>query len=169
MPNADRAFINAEQRCFDWIKEKLADIDGGITGFVGELPIKMSDRGAVVSERQMWCFGFTGQTETFGSNVGFPSQCHRVSASFRAMVTKRETALAIIGRLRTILPGSPGALVQRMNIESGMSLGRDTVELANDQERGGLYRVHLIDQPLWVQFSNDDELIGYQGNWNDEV
>jgi len=163
MATADRAFINAEQRTFDWLSTALADIDGGIKGFIGELPITMSDRGYVVNERQMWCFGLTGQGETMESNVGNPVHCHLATATFRGMFETRQTALRICGRLRNILPAQVAPLVQRLNIAEGLLISRDMVELANDQDTGGLYRVWLVEQPLWVQFSNDDEEIGYTG------
>lgn len=164
MATADRSFINAEQRAYTWLKGQLADIDGGINGYIGELPIALGDKHPVVRERQMWMFAFTGQNETMTANVGQPAQCHKATAVFRAMLEERETALLIIGRLRQILPGEIHAKVQRLDLLPGLSgPSRDTVELQNDQSIGGLYRVWLIEQPLWIQFSNDDEEIGYEG------
>jgi hypothetical protein len=164
MPTADLALINAEQRAFDWLKAQIADIDGGISGYVGEFPITLSASGFAVNERQMWMFAITTQNETMMSNVGNPVHCHLVMCNFRAMVEKRSTALMIAGRLRTILPAQPAALVQRLAIQPGLTIGRDTVELANDQDIGGTHRVWVIDQPLLMQFSNDDEQIGYEGD-----
>ena len=163
MATADRAFINAEQRTFDWLVTELADIDGGIKGFIGELPITMAAGGPIVNERQMWCFSLTGQSEFMPSNVNNPVHCHLAAATFRAMTATRQTALRLCGRLRNILPAQIAPLVQRLNLSEGLTISRDTVELANDQDTGGLYRVWLVEQPLWVQFSNDDEEIGYTG------
>lgn len=166
MATADRAFINAEQRVFEWLEPHIAEIDAGINGYVGELPITLSDRNYLVGERQMWCVAIVNQTETMQSNIGSPVHCHRAGMVFRAMVEKRETALKLIGKLRTVLPDEVEAgKVQRLDYVQGMTIGRDTVELANDQDVGGLYRVWLVEQPLEVQFSNDDEQIGYEGDY----
>lgn len=86
------------------------------------------------------------------------------TATFKAMVSSRKTALYMLGRLRKIMPAAVADTVQRIAIEPGASIIRDTVELSNDQEAGGLYRVWLIEQPLMIQFSNDDEDISYEGN-----
>jgi hypothetical protein len=164
MATADLAFINAEQRCFEWLRDLIADIDGGISGYIGELPITMGEAHALVGERQMWMFAITGQNDTMTANTGQPPRCHKAMATFRAMVATRKTALLLAGRLRSILPDQVAATVQRLDISEGMQLTRDVVELKNDQETGGLLRVWLVEQPMWVQFSNDDEIIGYSGN-----
>lgn len=163
MATADLAFVNAEQRIFDWLKIHMAEIDAGLNGYLGELPISLGDRHYLVNERQMWSFAITGQNETLSSNIGSPVHCHRCTASIRAMVETRQTALKIAGRLRTLLPAQIAATVQRLDYVAGMTIGRDTVELSTDQDEGGLYRVWLVEQPLEVQFSNDDEQIGYEG------
>lgn len=160
---SDLAFINAEQRCFEFFKPIMIDIEEGIAGYIGELPISVGQAGYVVSELQMWCFAITGQADTMTTGIGQTAHCHKALASFRAMVSNRKTALLIIGRLRKFLPAGVHANVQRLDIMEGMTLGRDTVELSNDLERGGLHRVWLVEQPMWIQFSNDDENINYEG------
>lgn len=162
--SADFAFINAEQRCYEWLKNRLADIDGGISGYIGELPISIGDASFQAYEKQMWMFAITGQGETMTSPVNQPVACHLAQAHFRAMVSTRKTAMLLLGRLRSLLPAQIAPTVQRMHIEPGLAIGRETVELSNDQETGGLYRVWLIEQPLTVQFSNDNEDISYEGN-----
>ena len=164
MATADLAFINAEQRVFDWLETELADIDGGVSGYIGELPITMGEAHPLVTERQMWMFALNVQTDLMTGNIGQQAQCHKCNATFKAMLATRETALRFIGRLRTLLPDEVAPTVQRLDLMEGMSVSRDVVELANDQSTGGLLRVWLVDQPLWVQFSNDDETIGYSGN-----
>lgn len=159
MATAERAFINAERRAFDWLKVQIADIDGGISGYIGELPISINAAGFSVGERQMWSFAITGQNDTMLSNVGSPVHCHLAASTFRAMVESRQTALRLAGRLRDILPAQVSDTVQRLAIQPGLSIGRDTVELSNDQDIGGNYRVWLIEQPMLIQFSNDDEII----------
>ena len=164
MATADLAFINAEQRCFEWLKDKLADIDGGVSGYIEELPITMGEAHPLVTERQMWMFALTVQTDLMTGNIGQPAHCHKCTATFKAMVATRQTALRFVGRLRTLLPDEVAPTVQRLDLMEGLNISRDTVELSNDQEQGGLHRVWVVDQPLWVQFSNDDEIIGYSGN-----
>jgi hypothetical protein len=164
MANADLAFINAEQRCFEWLRDLIADIDGGMAGYIGELPITMGEAHPLVEERQMWMFSITGQNDTMTANTGQFPHCHKAMASLRAMVATRKTALLLVGRLRSILPDQVAGTVQRLDISEGLQITRDVVELKNDQDIGGLLRVWLVEQPMWVQFSNDDEIIGYAGN-----
>ena len=164
MATADRAFINAEQRAFNWLETKLSDITAGANGYIGELPIALGEQHPVVKERQMWMFGITGQNETMSSNVGNPVHCHKATAIFRGMFETREMALNIVGSFRSFLPAQVHSLVQRLDYSEGLTIGRDVVELRNDQDKGGLHRIWIVEQPLWIQFSNDDETIGYEGN-----
>ena len=164
MTTANLAFINAEQRCFEFFRNNMIDIDGGISGYIGELPISIGNATYQVYEKQMWMFAITGQAETMTSPVGSPVHCHLAQASFRAMVSTRKTALFVLGRIRSLLPVQVAPTVQRMHIEPGMTITRDTVELSNDLDEGGLYRVWLIEQPLTVQFNNDEEELSYEGN-----
>jgi len=154
MANAIASWASAEQQCFQFFLDQLQAVEN-VDGYLGEFP-HTHDAG---SDAQMWMFEVNGGSDiTQIAASAKPYGCWRMDAAIRGIFTKRETAQTVAGMALNALPVDAGTLdsVSRLTHTAMPSLERASIELGNDQTRGGPVRVWALFLPLMVLFGNSE-------------
>jgi len=154
MANAIASWASAEQQCFQWFIDTLESIEG-VTGYLGEFP----DTHKAGADAQMWMFEVNGGSDiTQIAATAKPYGCWRMDAAIRGIFTTRETAQTVAGMALNGLPLDKGTLdsVSRLTHTAMPTLERVTIELGNDQTKGGPVRVWALFLPLMVLFGNSE-------------
>jgi hypothetical protein len=150
------AWVNAEDRCFQYLLEKLDATETGnkVRGYKGELPRTLLSEN---KDLAAWYFAIERESELIMVRATeAPLETWRFSAGFRGLFIERDVAQRTWGNLMDALPIARGTLagITKFRAMPGTNLRREIMQLDNDLAHGGPTRVWALEVPLEVVFTN---------------
>jgi len=152
--SARRAWIEAEKRCFAWLKEQIGEVSDAVA-YRPEIPATFGSAADV----KMWAFSINGPGPNEPLQVlqaGRPACTWNAGARLFGIFETRETALDVAGIVMDRLPIDQGELdgIVRLNYSEFPTVDRDTILLTQDQSQGGEKLIWKLDLSMLVWFSN---------------
>jgi len=151
---ARRAWIVAEQECFNYLLEKLESFEG-VDGYKGEGPAVIAEE----SDANFWVFAINGAGTVSPIDVAQdarPACTWNMSGMLHGVFADREMAQEWAGRIMDALPLDQGELdsIVRFNYTAMPQLERSEITIKADDSTGGEKRIWLISFPVFVVFGN---------------
>lgn len=149
------SWVSAERLCFEYLNKELGTIEG-VNGFK---PEDYPRTATLSSECNNWMFEMSGGESPF---IRSPVERGNASmlwmlATFTGRFTERDVAQRVAMAVWSILPAgetTDNKLTGIVEVQPTAypSVTPDTVELANDLEKGGEQRIWVVKIPCHVVF-----------------